>query len=314
MNTKAFHGIFPLASLHHRNRKAVVAKTTTKVLPMLLVLVLLVMEAATKTAASTATAATTGTKGLARALTPAYRWGNFGQSSATTTTRTSPGHLNHRPLKDRLSNLAVRLRRKATVTIRNQQQQLLQKLQSSFSLSFSSFSLSSLSQTLLRAARAWVFWYFSKDSMASIYEDLWHAERDPEDFFGSGGMWISKGAHKSVVRRRIQRSKRNRQWVGLGYTPRLVWLVGVLLRGTFQCTAIPKVFNPKLTGWGAGTILGAKCTHQEWISIFMVGWFGSEYYWKWLFGCDGPPYTNKNKNGDEGFDGVPISITKVRVF
>lgn len=87
---------------------------------------------------------------------------------------------------------------------------------------------------------------------------------------------------------------------------RLVWLVGVLLRGTFQCTAIPKVFNPSLTGWGAGTILGAKCTHQEWIASFMIGWFGSEHYWRYIFGCNGPPFA------EPGFSGIPVFITKVR--
>lgn len=74
----------------------------------------------------------------------------------------------------------------------------------------------------LKAGRTWVFWFFSKDCLASIYEDRWHAERDPDKFFGNEGMWISKGAHKDVVKRRIQRSRRNRQWVGLGYTPRWV--------------------------------------------------------------------------------------------
>jgi hypothetical protein len=72
----------------------------------------------------------------------------------------------------------------------------------------------------LRLARTWVFWFFSKDCLASIYEDRWHAERNPDAFFGNEGMWVSKGGHKDVVRKRIQRSKRNRQWVGLGYTPR----------------------------------------------------------------------------------------------
>jgi hypothetical protein len=162
---------------------------------------------------------------------------------------------------------------------------------------------------LIRILRIWIFYFFSKDCMESIYEDKWHAERDPEDFFSNGGMWISKGSHKEVVRRRMNRSKRNRQWVGLGYTPRLVWLIGVLLRGTFSCTAIDKVFNPSLTSWGAGTVLGAKCTHQEWISSFMLGWYGSYYYWKLLFGCNGPPGI---KNGN--FEGIPISISKIRIF
>jgi len=158
----------------------------------------------------------------------------------------------------------------------------------------------------LRCFRTWVFYYFSKDCFDSIYEDRWHAERNPEDFFGGGGMWISKGGHKEVVRKRMQRGKRNRQWVGLGYTPRLVWLVGVLMKGTFACTSVEKVFNPSITSWGAGTVLGAKCTHQEWISAFMLGWYGSEYYWKLLFGCAGPPSV------EGGFEGIPISISKIR--
>jgi len=98
----------------------------------------------------------------------------------------------------------------------------------------------------------------------------------------------------------------------------LVWLVGVLLRGTFECTSVPKVFNPTLSGWGAGTVLGAKCTHQEWIATFMIGWFLSEHYWRVLFGCNGPPFRKKKKDDgtsdDDGFDGIPITIRGVRLF
>ena len=36
-------------------------------------------------------------------------------------------------------------------------------------------------------------------------------------------MWLTQNtAHKDVVRRRLKRGKRNRQWVGIGYTPRYV--------------------------------------------------------------------------------------------
>merc|ERR1740121_1928696 len=83
-----------------------------------------------------------------------------------------------------------------------------------------------------------------------------------------------------------------------------VWLIGVLLRGTLSCTSMHKIFRPTLTGWGAGTVVGAKLGHQEWIVAFILGWFGSEYYWKLLFGCDGAP--------KDDFDGMPITINKIR--
>jgi len=97
--------------------------------------------------------------------------------------------------------------------------------------------------------RAWIFWYFSKDCFRSIYDDQWHAERNPKKYFGDEGMWVSKSNnHNEVVKRRIKRNQRNRQWIGIGYTPRFVWLIGVLLRGTLSCTSTHKIFRPKLTG------------------------------------------------------------------
>ena len=89
-------------------------------------------------------------------------------------------------------------------------------------------------------------------------------------------------------------------------TQSLVWLFGVLLRGTFACTSLHKVFNPKLTSWGAGTIFATKITHQEWISAFMIGWFHSTHYWSTIFGCDGPPGVAG------GFEGVSLMSSSSR--
>ena len=89
-------------------------------------------------------------------------------------------------------------------------------------------------------------------------------------------------------------------------TQSLVWLFGVLLRGTFACTSLHKVFNPKLTSWGAGTIFATKITHQEWISAFMIGWFFSTHYWSTIFGCDGPPGVAG------GFEGVSVMSSSSR--
>ena len=38
----------------------------------------------------------------------------------------------------------------------------------------------------LKVFRYWVFYFFSRDCFQSLYDDRWHCERDPDDFFGSG--------------------------------------------------------------------------------------------------------------------------------
>jgi len=227
-------------------------------------------------------------KSKSNTLLSLYQWGNLG---------------NNQKIKETNQQKLIRLLKFShrSITQKIDLDKRLEQLKNQF-------TFQKILNLSLRAFRTWIFYFFSSDCFDSIYEDRWHSERDPDDFFGGGGMWISKVGHKEVVRRRMQRGKRNRQWVGLGYTPRLVWLVGVLLKGTFACTSIEKVFNPSITSWGAGTVLGAKCTHQEWISAFMLGWYGSEYYWKLLFGCAGPPSTAG------GFEGIPISISKIRLF
>ncbi len=128
---------------------------------------------------------------------PLYSWGNFG----------------HEP--ERLS-LPARIEARIGQLV----QSLIERVKLEWKIFLEELTVGKTFRFLLRCARTCVFWYFSRDCLVSIYEDQWHAERDPTNFFESEGMWISKGAHKDVVRRRIQRSRRNRQWVGLGYTPR----------------------------------------------------------------------------------------------
>jgi len=137
--------------------------------------------------------------------------------------------------------------------------------------------------------------------MDSIVEDSWEAVRDPDRVFGQQ---IHREGERQVVKRRTRRSETIRALVGAGYCPRLVWLYGVMLRGIISCTALPTIFNPPL-GWGAGSVAAARFAHREWLPVIMLGWFGSEFYWKTLFGVDGPPR--------DTFDGVPIKIRHVRV-
>lgn len=105
--------------------------------------------------------------------------------------------------------------------------------------------------------RLLVFLYCCRDAAESIGYDAWEAERDPENFFGS---WYMSDEERQALRRRIASASRIRSLVGAGWTPRLVWLYGVMLRGIIHCTALPKIFEPTI-GWGAGSVLAGTSSH-----------------------------------------------------
>lgn len=155
----------------------------------------------------------------------------------------------------------------------------------------------------LRLVRLTVFVWCTKNSVVSILNDTWELERHP--------LSLKREVRNPFVRRnvasRVERDRYLRKLVGAGYTPRLVWLYGVMLRGVLQCTAIPKVFNPPI-GWGAGAALAARYAVREWLPCILLGWYGSEWYWKMLFGVKGAPDNKKND-----FDGVPIAVKKVQM-
>mmetsp|Transcript_65468 Transcript_65468/g.77491 ORF Transcript_65468/g.77491 Transcript_65468/m.77491 type:complete len:254 (+) Transcript_65468:113-874(+) len=145
-----------------------------------------------------------------------------------------------------------------------------------------------------------IFTRYSRGAIKSIIEDTWEAERDPQLVFGQ--KVVSKNEQK-IIRRRAAQARTLRMLVGAGYTPRLVWFFGVMLRGIIHCTALPRIFEPPI-GWGAGSVLAARVAHREWLPCIMLGWYGSALYWSVLFGVDGPP-------DNDGFSGVPITIQGV---
>lgn len=55
-------------------------------------------------------------------------------------------------------------------------------------------------------------------------------------------------------------------------------------------------------------MFAARFANREWIPVIMLGWFGSQYYWKEIFGVHGPPNPK-----DVSFDGFPITIHKVQL-
>ena len=150
-----------------------------------------------------------------------------------------------------------------------------------------------------RSFRIGVFLYHTRCAVESIFEDSWEAVRNPVVF----AKRIRHEGERKVVMQRTRRSNALRSLSGAGYTPRLVWLFGVMLRGLFLNTAMPRIFDPPI-GWGAGSVAAARFAHREWLPCVMLGWYGSGYYWKTIFGVTGPP---------DGFGGVSISIHGVRV-
>ena len=93
----------------------------------------------------------------------------------------------------------------------------------------------------VRLFHLFVFVKYSHCTVESILEDSWEAERNPDKYFGKTG--IIQSNERSVVKRRVVSSSTIRKIVGAGYTPRLVFLFGVMLRGIIHCTAIPKIFE-----------------------------------------------------------------------
>jgi hypothetical protein len=97
----------------------------------------------------------------------------------------------------------------------------------------------------LRLFHLFIFLHHTYPSLESIRMDSWEAERNPEKFFGKRG--ILQESERDVVRRRVASSRAIRELVGAGYTPRLVWLFGIMLRGIIHCTALPKVFEVRFS-------------------------------------------------------------------
>lgn len=146
-----------------------------------------------------------------------------------------------------------------------------------------------------RLFRICVFLYFTHGSVQSIMSDSWEAVRDP-----SCAQRIRNKSERENVLLRSKSAELRRKLVGVGYTPRLVWLFGLMLRGIIHCTALPKIFEPPI-GFGAGAVAAARFANREWLPCIMLGWYGGDFYWRKIFGLDGAP-------GDQNFDGVPITI------
>lgn len=100
-----------------------------------------------------------------------------------------------------------------------------------------------------------------------------------------GDQWRAIRLHPEVVRQRgdaiLKRRRRAAQvadLLGAGYTPRIVFLAGLMLRSVQMSTGIVRAFDPSL-GYGAGATLAARWSQREWIPCILLGWGVGGLYW-----------------------------------
>ena len=143
-------------------------------------------------------------------------------------------------------------------------------------------------------ARALLFYFYARVPFLSILFDDWAAVRSAADA-------DTKASIATEIIRRRRRGAKVQKLIGVGYTPRIVALAGLMLRSMHLSTALPAIWNPPI-GLGAGACLAAQWAQREWLACFMVGWYAGGVYWS-AMGVAPPP----------GFAGVPVSVRRVRV-
>ena len=124
-----------------------------------------------------------------------------------------------------------------------------------------------------------ILYLTTHDSLDSVLTDQWAVMRkQPSD---SG-----RGLRSSILKRR-RRAAQVGEFIGAtSYTPRIVFLAGLMLRSLQKSTKLQEVFDPSL-GYAAGATLGAWFCRREWLSCILLGWGAGGAYWS-LFRV-GPP-------------------------
>lgn len=147
-------------------------------------------------------------------------------------------------------------------------------------------------------ARLGLFYATARIPLLSVLRDEWAAVRlAPAVDRGRGRRSVGE-----LILRRRRRGVQVQSLVGLGYTPRIVALAGLMLRSLHLSTALPYIFDPPV-GLGAGACLAARYARREWLACLVVGWYTGGGYWL-LMGVRSP---------DVDFSGVPVAVRRVRV-
>lgn len=83
---------------------------------------------------------------------------------------------------------------------------------------------------------------------------------------------------RGIIFRKRRRAAKVGALLGTGYTPRIVFLAGLMLRSLQMSTRFHEVFDPSL-GYAAGATLGARFSQREWIPCILLGWgFGGTWW------------------------------------
>ena len=97
----------------------------------------------------------------------------------------------------------------------------------------------------------------------AVHHDKWTALRQkPADLGG--------------IRTRRRRAQAISQFAGIGYSPRVVALAGLMLRALVKCFKAP--LEPSI-GFGVGTKLAARYAHREWLPCLVPGWYAGGPLW-----------------------------------
>jgi len=86
---------------------------------------------------------------------------------------------------------------------------------------------------------------------------------------------------------RRRRAQAISQFAGIGYSPRVVALAGLMLRSLAKCFRMP--MEPSI-GFGVGAKFAAQYAHREWLPCLLIGWFAGGPYWASLDVAPPPSY------------------------
>ena len=154
---------------------------------------------------------------------------------------------------------------------------------------------SPLSRVITRVLRqTWSVCFYARVPFLSIFFDDWAAIRSADS--------EAKASIAAEIIRRRRRGAKVQKLIGVGYTPRIVALAGLMLRSLHLSTALPALWDPPI-GLGAGACLAAQWAQREWLACLMVGWYVGGIYWKDAMGVVPP----------SDFAGVPVFVRRVRV-
>lgn len=123
---------------------------------------------------------------------------------------------------------------------------------------------------------------FIWDSLVSVKTDRWKVIRKTKlKTYQVFQPTLNKvSSHDRILMSR-RRAAEVSKLIGVAYTPRIVFIAGVMLRSLHMNTRLCQVFDPDL-GYAAGALVAASFAEREWIECMMLGWGIGGPYWSLL--------------------------------